>query len=277
MRALSENTRSPWQLLVIDNASSDGSLERFDAGGVPTRIIKNTKNLGFAAGVNAALALVETPFALLLNPDAFVHAGCVDALLERAVTTPKAAAVGAGLRNPDGSLQPASRNEPSPLTHLIEAFRLYRVLKYVPGIGRWYLLLSKQDAPREVDWVVGACMLVRLAAVSEVGPFDDRYFMYAEELDWCVRARRAGWQIWFEPAAVATHRLGGSSRQNELPLMIESYRSMYRFYATYYPRSWTIAARGITRAAMLARSLALVFRRDRRRARLAAYREIARL
>ena len=76
---------------------------------------------------------------------------------------------------------------------------------------------------------------------------------------------------------VATHRLGGSSRQNELALMIESYLSMYRFYATYYPRSWTTAARGITRAAMLARSLALVFRRGRRRARLAAYREIARL
>ena len=277
MRTLSDNTRTPWQLLIIDNASTDGSLERFEASGVPARIIRNEKNVGFAAGVNAALALVDTALALLLNPDAFVHPGCVEALLERAVSTPKAAAVGAGLRNPDGSLQPASRNDPSPITHLVEAFRLYRVLRYVPGIGRWYLLLSKQDVPRMVDWVVGACMLVRLAAVSEVGAFDDSYFMYAEELDWCVRARRAGWQIWFEPAAVATHRLGGSSRQNELPLMIESYRSMYRFYATYYPRSWTTAARGITRAAMLARSLALVFRRGRRRARLAAYREIARL
>jgi GT2 family glycosyltransferase len=233
--------------------------------------------MGFAAGVNAALALVDTPFALLLNPDAFVRAGCLDALLARAVESPRAAAVGAGLRNPDGSLQPAARNEPSPLTHLVEAFRLYRVLRYVPRIGRWYLLLSKQDVPRTVDWVVGACMLVRLAAVSEVGAFDDSYFMYAEELDWCVRARRKGWQVWFEPSAVATHRLGGSSRQNELPLMVESYRSMYRFYATYYPRSWTIAARGITWAAMLARSLALIFRRGRRRARLAAYREIARL
>jgi GT2 family glycosyltransferase len=277
VRALSENTRTPWQLLIIDNGSTDGSLERFEAIGVPARIVRKDKNLGYAAGVNAALKLVDTPFALLLNPDAFVHAGCLDALLERAVSTPKAAAVGAGLRNPDGSLQPASRNAPSPLTHFIEAFRLYRVLEYVPGIGRWYLLLSKQDTARTVDWVVGACMLVRLAAVGEVGAFDDSYFMYAEELDWCVRARRAGWQIWFEPAAVATHRLGGSSRQNELPLMIESYRSMYRFYAKYYPRSWTIAARIITRAAMLARSLALVFRRGRRRARLAAYREIARL
>jgi GT2 family glycosyltransferase len=277
VRALSENTRSSWQLLIIDNGSTDGSLERFEAGGLPARIVRNDKNLGYAGGVNAALKLVDTPFALLLNPDAFVHAGCLDALLERAVSTPKAAAVGAGLRNPDGSLQPASRNAPSPLTHFVEAFRLYRVLRYVPGIGRWYLLLSKQDTPRTVDWVVGACMLVRLAAVGEVGAFDDSYFMYAEELDWCVRARRAGWQIWFEPAAVATHRLGGSSRQNELPLMIESYRSMYRFYAKYYPHSWTIAARIITRGAMLARSLALVFRRGRRRARLAAYREIARL
>ena len=277
MHALSENTRTPWQLLIVDNASTDGSLERFEATGVPARIIRNEKNVGFAAGVNAALKQVDTTFALLLNPDAFVHPGCVDALVQRAVSTPKAAAVGAGLRNPDGSLQAAARNEPSPLTHLVEAFRLYHVLRYVPAIGRWYLLLSKQDVPRMVDWVVGACMLVRLATVSTVGAFDDSYFMYAEELDWCVRARRAGWEIWFEPAAVATHRLGGSSRQNELALMIESYRSMYRFYATYYPRSWTTAARGITRAAMLARSLALVFRRGRRRARLAAYREIARL
>jgi GT2 family glycosyltransferase len=277
VRALSENTRTPWQLLIIDNASTDASLERFEATEVPTRIVRNEKNVGFAAGVNTALKLVDTPFALLLNPDAFVHPGCVEALLERAVSTPKAAAVGAGLRNPDGSLQAAARNEPSPLTHLVEAFRLYPVLRYVPGIGRWYLLLSKQDVARTADWVVGACVLVRLAAVAEVGPFDDSYFMYAEELDWCVRARRKGWQIWFEPAAVATHRLGGSSRQNELALMVESYRSMYRFYATYYPPSWTVAARGITRAAMLARSLALPFRRGRRRARLAAYREIARL
>jgi GT2 family glycosyltransferase len=244
---------------------------------VPARIIRNQKNLGFAAGVNAALAVVDTRFALLLNPDAFVHPGCLDALLERAVSSERAAAVGAGLRYPDGSLQPAARNEPSPLTHLIEAFRLYGVLKYVPGIGRWYLLLSKQDAARAVDWVVGACMLVRLAAVAAVGPFDDSYFMYAEELDWCVRARRLGWQIWFEPAAVATHTLGGSSRQNELPLMVESYRSMYRFYTTYYPRSWLTAARVITRAAMLLRAVSLAFRRRRSRARLAAYLEIARL
>jgi len=111
--------------VIVDNASTDGSLERFEASGVSVRIIRNEENLGFAAGVNAALKLVDTPFALLLNPDALVHAGCVDALLERAVKTPKAAAVGAGLRYPDGSLQAAARNEPSPVTHLIEAFRLY--------------------------------------------------------------------------------------------------------------------------------------------------------
>jgi GT2 family glycosyltransferase len=92
-----------------------------------------------------------------------------------------------------------------------------------------------------------------------------------------VRARRAGWQVWFEPTAVATHTLGGSSQKNELPLMVESYRSMYRFYETYYPRSWSTTARIITRAAMLLRVMSLPFRRRRSRARLAAYREIARL
>jgi N-acetylglucosaminyl-diphospho-decaprenol L-rhamnosyltransferase len=159
----------------------------------------------------------------------------------------------------------------------VEAFRLYGLLRHVPGLGRRYLLLSKQDRAERVDWVVGACMLLRMEAVHDVGPFDDGYFMYSEELDWCMRAHRKGWEVWFEPAAVATHRLGGSSRLNELPMLVESYRSMYRFYAKYYPPAWTAAARLVTRAAMFARACLLVFRRSRSRERLAAYREIARL
>jgi GT2 family glycosyltransferase len=243
----------------------------------PDRVVETGANLGYAGGVNRALDLVRTPYVLFVNPDAFVHQGCADALLARATASPRTAVVGAGLRNPDGSLQAASRNFPSPLTHLVEAFLLYELLRHVPNLGLRYRLLSKQDRAERVDWVVGACMLLRREAVQDVGPFDDGYFMYSEELDWCMRANRKGWEVWFDPAAVATHRLGGSSRLNELPMMVESYRSMYRFYAKYYPPAWTAAARLVTRAAMLARALVLVFRRSRSRERLAAYREIARL
>jgi N-acetylglucosaminyl-diphospho-decaprenol L-rhamnosyltransferase len=275
--ALRRHTRASFELVVVDNGSSDGSLERFEQAKIPARVIRNGQNLGFAAGVNVALGTVQSPFALLVNPDATVHQGCVDSLLERARQQPRAAAVGSGLRNPDGSLQAAGRNFPSPLTHLVEAFRMYRVLRFLPGIGKRYFLLSPQRVAQPVDWVVGACMLLRMEAVQQVGPFDDRYFMYAEELDWCLRAHRMGWEIWLEPAAIATHHLGGSSRKNELPLMVESYRSMYRFYQAYYPRSWTSRARVITRAAMLLRALALPLRRQRSRARLRAYWEIAKL
>lgn len=277
IEAVKRNTRVAWKLVVVDNASTDDSVSRVNQAIEGVRVVSAGRNLGFAGGVNLALEQIETPFVLLLNPDAFVMAGCVDALVARAHASGRAAAIGSGLRNPNGSLQVAVRNFPTPLTHLIEAFRLYQLLRYVPGLGRWYLLVSKQKEARRVDWVVGACLLLRLAAVRDVGPFDDSFFMYSEELDWCLRAHRKGWEIWFEPEAVATHRLGGSSRQNELPLMIESYRSMYRFYAKYYPPSWTAAARAITWAAMTARALALPFRRDRGAARLAAYREITRL
>lgn len=275
--AVQQNTKVTWKLLIVDNASTDASLEGVDETSPVTRVLRSERNLGFAGAVNLALGEVETPFVLLLNPDAFVKPACIDALVARAQAEPRAAAVGAGLRNLDGSLQVAARNFPSPATHLVEAFRLYKPLRFVPGLGRWYLVVSRQDEVRKVDWVVGACMLIRIAAVRDIGPFDDSFFMYAEELDWCLRARRKGWEVWFEPSAVANHRLGGSSRQNELALMVESYRSMYRFYAKYYPRSWTAEARVITRAAMLARTLALPFRRERGSARLAAYREIARL
>lgn len=265
------------RIVVVDNGSTDGSLERMEESKIPARVIRAGRNLGFAAGVNVALREVQTPFALLLNPDAVMQPGCVAALLRRAQAEPRAAAVGAGLRYPDGRLQPSARNFPSPLTHFVEAFRLYRPLSLVPRIGDHYLLLSPQLTARLVDWVVGACMLLRMEAVRAVGPFDEQFFMYAEEADWCLRAQRAGWQIWLEPAAVAIHTLGGSSRHNELPLMVESYRSMYAFYAKHYPRSWRTLARGITRAAMLSRALALPFRGRRSRARLRAYREIARL
>lgn len=275
--AVQRNTRVAWKLVVVDNASTDDSLKGVNEAIDGARVVRAGRNLGFAGGVNLALEQIDTPFVLLLNPDAFVTTGCVDALVARANANGRAAAVGSGLRNPNGSLQVAARNFPTPWTHLVEAFRLYKVLRYVPGLGRWYLLVSKQNDVQRVDWVVGACMLLRLAAVRDVGPFDDSFFMYSEELDWCLRAHRKGWEVWFEPQAVATHRLGGSSRQNELPLMIESYRSMYRFYAKYYPPSWTAAARAITWAAMTARALALPFRRERGSARLAAYREITRL
>jgi N-acetylglucosaminyl-diphospho-decaprenol L-rhamnosyltransferase len=277
VNALRKNTEVAWELVVIDNGSTDGSVERLRDGGVVARVIQTERNLGYAGGVNEALKLVRSPFVLLVNPDAFVHPGCLDRLLARAKMGPRIGAVGPGLRNPDGSLQPAIRNFPSPLTHLVEAFRLYRPLRFLPGLDRRYLLVSKQRQAQAVDWIVGACTLLRMDAVNDVGPFDAGYFMYSEELDWCIRAQRKGWQIWFEPTAVATHRLGGSSRLNELPLMVESYRSMYRFYAKHYPPSWTAAARVITRAAMLARALVLVFRRRRGADRLAAYREIARL
>ncbi|HYM96313.1 MAG TPA: glycosyltransferase family 2 protein [Candidatus Sulfotelmatobacter sp.] len=276
-RALAAHTRIGLDLIVVDNGSEDASLERFVAAGVRGRVFRLGRNLGFAGGVNAALAQVSTPFALLLNPDARVHEGCVEALLARAQQQPRAGAVGAGLRYPDGRLQPAARNFPTPLTHFVEAFRLYHVLRHVPGIGRRYLLLSRQDRARTVDWVVGACMLLRMDAVRAVGSFDESFFMYAEEADWCLRATRAGWEIWLEPAAVATHTLGGSSRHNELPLMVESYRSMYRFYAKHYPAAWGARARLVTRAAMVARACALPFRGRRSRARLQAYRDIAKL
>ncbi len=276
--AVYDRTRIPVRVLVVDNSSSDDSMARLSESGMPATIVQTGRNLGYAGGVNVALQHVQTPYALLLNPDAFVHDGCIDALLRCAQAHPRAGAVGAGLRYPDGSLQPAARNFPSPLTHFIEVFRLYRLLWHVPGVGRRYMLVSPQDRAQEVDWVVGACWLLRMQAVKQVGPLDDTFFMYAEELDWCLRARRRGWQVWFESKAVATHVLGGSSSKNELPMMVQSYKSVYIFFRKYYPPSSNMAVRLITRIAMLVRALALPLRgKWRDKARLMAYWEIIKL
>lgn len=210
------------QIILVDNASSDGSvaLVRDDEkikqpiAGDQLRIVENVENKGFGQANNQAFALSQAPLIFLLNPDTEVTAGAIDALIATVNSGARVGACGPRILNPDGSVQVSVwRNPPSAWEILLSQMKLYRLL---PAHMRGELLLGghwQHDRRRPVPMLSGAAILLKRAVIDEVGGFDERFHMYGEDNEWCFRVNRAGWQMIFEPAAVIVHHGASSSSQ----------------------------------------------------------------
>jgi GT2 family glycosyltransferase len=234
------------RLLVHDNASTDGTVDAI-AAAVPTAdIVRGDRNIGFAAAMNRLFARSTSSWFLALNPDAWPEPGALDALLEAAERHPRAAIVAPRVERPDGGLDHSTLPFPSLRVAAVTAVGGYRWLW--PRVGRRLLLPGAwhHDRPREVDWAIGAALLMRRAAIDDVGGFDEAFFMYAEDLDWCWRARQRGWEVWFEPQALVRH-VGNASgaavygRSRTLAFMANT----YRFYRRHHGRLSTSAYRAL--------------------------------
>ena len=200
------------EVFVVDNASTDGSPAAIRAAYPQVRLIENTDNTGFGRANNQAMAEAHGEFFLLLNSDAFPKLEAIPALVAYLQNNPKAAAVGPRLLNADGTLQLSCFRFPSPLGVWLENLWISALLPNHPTLG--YYRRWAHDKERIVDFVIGACLLVRRTAYEQVGGFDDSFFMYQEETDWQRRMHDRGWQIGFTPSAVVTH-LGGASGASE--------------------------------------------------------------
>lgn len=187
------------EIVVVDNASSDGSAEAVREKFPRVHLIANKKNTGFGAANNQAMAVARGEYYLLLNSDAFPEPEAIRALLDFMRANPQAGLSGPRTHNADGSLQLSCFRLPSPGYAWLENFWL------ADGYRRW-----AHDTVRRVEFVIGACMLVRREVYEQVGGFDERFFMYSEETDWQRRIHDAGWEIVFVPQARITH-LGGAS------------------------------------------------------------------
>lgn len=186
------------RVLVRDHASRDGTAEALAAlPGVDLE--RHTANPGFAAGVNALVQRSDSPWFLALNSDAVPQTGALATLVAALEATPRAAVVSPSLQRPDGSAEPAALPFPSLRRAAVSVLR--------PTAA------AQPTARSEVDWIVGAAMLWRRSALDAVGPLDERFHMYAEDLDWCWRARRDGWSVLVEPAAVVVHVGNASGSQ----------------------------------------------------------------
>jgi N-acetylglucosaminyl-diphospho-decaprenol L-rhamnosyltransferase len=262
-------------VIVVDNASSDGSPEMVATDFPEVRLHPSPRNLGFAAATNLGARLGGAPFLLALNPDTRVTAGALDRVLDVMESRPPVAVAGPRLVREDGSLDHAARRSfPTPLS----------ALGHFSGLGR------REGAPRAlaayrapevesgpVDAVNGAFMLMRRPVFERLGGFDEGYWMYMEDLDLCYRVAEAGLQTWYEPSATVMHVKGGTTGGSRSPRLTLAFHSgMFRFYRAHYAprRSWPqnvvvyagIAAKlGVALAQSLLRSLA---RRRHRRPRL---------
>lgn len=223
----------PFDAWLVDNASSDGSVATVREHFPWVRVVANEGNNGFAAANNQAMELASGDYFLLLNSDAAAGPASLARMVALAEAHPRAGIVGARLLNPDGSFQASYSPYPTLLREALILSTLGRRL-----YGPWYPSAGPDDAggSRRVDYVEGACLLVRRAAWQAVGGFDEGFFMYSEEVDWCRRMDDAGWEVWYEPTAVVYHWGGGSSMSRKPEREADLYRSRMRYQAIHAGR-----------------------------------------
>ena len=237
------------ELIVVDNASEDGSAELVRTEFPWVELIEAPRNGGFAYGNNLALPRARGEAVLLLNPDTELCPGALAVLLATLSTHPEAGIVGPKLLRPDGSMHLACRRSfPTPRVALFRLAGLSQLFPRSPVFGRYNLTFIDPDRPLAVDSVCGASLLIRRATLRQIGPLDERFFMYGEDLDWCLRAKQAGWTVRYEPSAVVRHQHGAASRQRILRTTVHFFRAMDLFYRKHYARQYNPALTGVVRA-----------------------------
>jgi GT2 family glycosyltransferase len=240
------------EVLVVDNQSTDGTLDLLRAryGDHPqVSLIASPRNGGFGAGNNLAIARTTADLVLLVNPDCELEQGAIDALQRFMTAHPRAAVAGGRLRYPDGAFQHSAFRFPTLVQVLLDYFPINWRLTESALNGRYPRNLDRGSFP--CDFPLGALMCVRRAAIDHVGSFDEGFFMYVEEVDWCYRFRRAGWEVWHCGEAGAIHHGGRSTRQMAGAMFVELHRSRLRFYQKHYSRAFVWAARIIVAAGAL--------------------------
>lgn len=217
------------EVFVVDNGSTDGSPEAILKAYPHVSLISNKCNVGFARGVNQALEQVKGRYIVLLNSDARLTKGAVEAFVNFMEENPDVGITGGQLLNEDGTKQNSIAPRPTLATELTNKrlLRLFFPRRY-PGKEKSYA------SPIEVESLVGACLCVRHEAIEEVGGLDEGYFFFLEETDWCLRMRERGWRVVFVPAATIFHLQGQSAAAARAEAKIEFYRSRYRFFSKWY-------------------------------------------
>jgi N-acetylglucosaminyl-diphospho-decaprenol L-rhamnosyltransferase len=238
------------EIWLVDNASTDGSVDAIRTTFPKVNVIANTRNLGFGAANNQAMQQAKGDCFLLINSDAFPRPGAIRTMLSCLEAHPQVAAVGPCLRNRDGSLQRSCYRFPSPLRCLWENMLLTAAFPNDAVFGDYRAWAH--DSERYVDFVTGAALLVRRTVVEQIGHFDTNFFMYAEETDWQLRMHRAGWQVLFCPQAEVTHWAGHSATRMKDRQFCEFNRATARYIRKHYgPGGWCVQRVAIVIGAML--------------------------
>lgn len=230
-----------YEIIVIDNASSDGSQAMVRRDFPDVILIENSDNVGFAAANNQGMEIARGRYYLLLNSDAFVEENTIDAMVAFMDAHPEAGMSACKLLYEDRRLQPSCYAFPTLRTELYMALQLDKLFPKSPEFGKFLMTYWDFNDVREVDVVMGAFMLVRREAVDQVGMMDASYFMYSEEIDWCYRLKRAGWKTYYVPDVQTVHIWWGSGQKARVRMHLQMYRSKVYFFRKNYGRLSSLA------------------------------------
>lgn len=229
-----------YEIIVVDNDSVDKSPQMVRRNYSDVRLIENKKNIGFAAANNQALEISRGKYILLLNSDTIVLNNALFKMMDYLEDNPQCGGLGCRLLNPDGSMQISARKFPTLISHFLSKLGTNRSYLNNDRMRKLRMIYDDYNHTRGVDWLCGACFMTRKKVVDEVGPLDENYFMYAEDMDWCFRIKSFGWELVYFPNAEVIH-LGGESAmtyQNEKIhdnlLYTEYIKSNYRFIYKRY-------------------------------------------
>lgn len=235
----------PHEIILVDNASIDGSAEAVASAFPEVKLIRNAENVGFARANNQAYAASRGAHVFLLNSDTLVAPGQIEKLVAFMDAHPKAGIVGPKLLNPDGSFQLSATPFIRPWDVYFEYARFPRPLQPRGQKTPRRLYAFEPWRPMEVGYVIGAALLIRRQVIDQIGLLDEQYFMYGEEQDWCYRARQAGWEVWFDPEAEVTHLGGQSAAQVPYRMLAHRFVSSFRFLKKHEGAGAAALTRGL--------------------------------
>ncbi len=244
---------APREVIVVDNGSTDGSVEMVRSEYPEARLIAS-ENRGYGAAANTGIRASTADYALLLNSDTILRPASVRAIETYLDAHREVGLLGPRIVNPDGSLQRSCFPFPTPVTALLGETGLGYFIRFIPVVRDRYPRTWKHDEVRPMPWVLGAVLAIRRRAFEAVAGFDESFFMYFEETDLCYRLWRAGWEVHFAPVTEIVHLGGASTRQYAAAMRLQFYRSMGHFYARHYPPSKLRALERILRTKAVVRA-----------------------
>ena len=225
-----------YEIIVVDNASSDGSAEMVRSEFAGTTVIVEQTNRGYAAAINDGIKFSQGKYVLVLNSDTVICDAAIEKTAMYADKHPEAAVIGCQVKENPDKVQMTCFRFPSLLNLLLQASGLATVLRNNRFFGREHMLWWQRNSERDVDVVSGMFMLVRQEAIREIGLMDETYFMYCEDTDWCYRFSKAGWKMLFWPGAKVLHLDGGShsTKQQALKMFVQQQTSLLNFFKKHY-------------------------------------------
>jgi hypothetical protein len=250
----SKKHKIEFETFVVDNGSTDGSVETIKVLYPQIIFLPQNENLGFAKANNIAIKQAKGRYILLLNPDTVVLNDCLDLMIDFMDQNPDVGAAGCKVVLPDGSLDLAcKRSFPTPENSFYHVLGLAKLFPKSRRFGQYNLTYLDENETHEVDCLVGAFMMVRREVIEQIGLLDEKYFMYGEDIDWCYRIKNAGWKIVYYPRAQIIHYKGASSKKKKWETIYEFHRAMFLFFNDHYKDKYNLVIRYLVYLGIAAR------------------------